>query len=148
MWFKSGIGLLSLSLALVLVGSLTVTGLLNTSKTLTSTGQVNSINVEVYWDRECTQVARHVEWGNIEPGESIEKTIFIKNNGDAPMTLHMYSSSWDPAVAEICITLTWDKQGATIFADEVLEAMLILIVSDLNTVVTDFSFNIVIEGTS
>ena len=147
MRYKPKIGILALSIALALFGSLAVTGLLTTSKTLSSTGSVKGINVEVYWDSLCTQVVSSVDWGTPEPGESLNKMMYVKNTGNSQMTLSMSCSAWNPAEAESYLTLSWDREGAMIIADEVISAVLTLSVSDSIVGITDFSFNIVIEGT-
>jgi hypothetical protein len=147
MSFKPNTGVLAISIALAMVGSLAVTGLVTTSKTLSSACYVRGVNVEVYWDSQCTQVVGSVDWGSPEPGESMGRTVYIKNPGNARMTLGMSSSSWSPAAAESYLSVNWDRQGATIDVDEVVQATLTLVVSDLITGVADFSFNVVIEGT-
>ncbi len=58
---KSG---LIVAVLLALLSGFTVSGLLTTSKTLSSSGSVKAINVEVYWDGLCTQVVNSVDWGN------------------------------------------------------------------------------------
>ena len=143
---KSKSGLI-VAVLLALLSGLTVSGLLTTSKTLISSGSVKAINVEVYWDDLCTQVVNSVDWGTPEPGEVVNKTVYIKNSGSAPLNINMTTSNWIPVEAASYITLTWDREGASIDPDQVLQALLMLTVSDTITGVTDFSFNIVIEGT-
>jgi hypothetical protein len=146
MSFKQNTGVLAVSIALAMVASLAVTGLVTTSKTLSSISYVEGVKVEVYWDSQCTQVVDSVDWGSPDPGESISRTLYIKNPGDAKMILDLSTSSWSPAGAESYLSVTWERQGATIDVDEVVQATLNLAVSDLVTVVADFSFSIVIEG--
>jgi len=144
---KGRFAVLLLTVSLALMGGLAVSGLLTTSRILSSTGSVVAINVEVYWDIGCTQVVTDIDWGNCEPGDVVNMTIFVKNTGNAPMTLNMSYSGWNPVEAGNYISLSWDQEGASIDADQVVAAVLTLSVSDLITGVTDFSFNIVIEGT-
>ena len=139
--------LLLLSIALSLVGAAAVTGLLTTSRTIGSSGTVKAINVEVYWDIGCTDVVDQIGWGTFEPGDSPSKTIYIKNAGNAALTLNMTYSGWNPTDAGDHIALSWDVEGATIDQDGVVAAVLTLSVSDSISDITDFSFNIVIEGT-
>ena len=144
---KPNLGVLLLSAVIALAGGLAVSGLLTTSRTLSSSGSVKAINVEVYWDIECTQVVNSVDWGTPEPDDTINRTIYLKNTGNAQMTLNLNASGWDPIEAGDYLTLSWNRQGSSIDADEVVEAVLTLTVSDSITGITDFSFNIVIEGT-
>ena len=147
MSLKQNSVVLAVSIALAMVGSLAVTGLVTTSKTLSSASYVEGINVEVYWDNQCTQIVDSLDWGSPEPGESIGRTVYVKNTGDAKMTLDLSTSSWSPAGAKCYLSVNWERQGETIDVDEVVQATLTLAVSDLITGVADFSFNVVIEGT-
>ena len=145
---KSHLALLLISISLALAGGIAVTGLLTSSRIIGSSGTVKAINVEVYWDSLCTQVVDTIEWGLLEPGDSVNKTVYIKNTGNAPLTLNMFYTGWVPLEAGDHITLSWNKEGATIDPDGVTSAVLTLSVSASASGVTDFSFDIIIEGTS
>jgi len=134
------------AVSLALVSGLAVSGLLVTQKILSSSGSVKAINVEVYWDFECTQVVTSLDWGNPEPGDSLNRTIYVKNTGSAPMTLSISCSGWSPTEAATYLTLSWNREGTQVNAGEVVNAVLTLSVSSSVSGITDFSFNIVIEG--
>ena len=147
MKYKSHLNLMLASIVLASVGAIAVTGLLTTTRTIGNSGTVKAINVEVYWDSLCTQVVDTIEWGLLEPGGSVNKTVYIKNAGNAPLTLRMYYSGWVPPEAGTYMTLSWDKEEATIDPDGVTAAVLTLSISDSVSGVTNFSFDITIEGT-
>jgi len=77
----------------------------------------------------------------------VEKTVYIKNNGNAPITKNMSYSDWSPTEAGDYISLTWNQEGTQLTADAVVQAVLTLSISDTITGITEFSFNILIEGT-
>lgn len=131
---------------LALISGITVSGLLTKSKILTSSGSVKSINVEVYFDSLCTQVANSLDWGTPGPGDIVNKTVYIKNSGTAPVKLSLMTSSWTPVEAANYITLVWGSEGATVGAGQVLPVVLTLTVFNTITGITEFSFNIIIEG--
>ena len=133
--------------ALAITSGLIVSGLLTVSRTLSSTGSVKAINVEVFWDLACTQVVSSIDWGTPEPGDSIARTVYVKNTGNAPMYVSLSASGWVPVEAGNYLTMSWDREGAVVAADEVVQALLTLDVSGSITGITDFSFDIVIEGT-
>ena len=148
---EQGISIFAITLALV--GGVFVSGVMNTSKTLPSTGSIKSINVEVYWDFDCTQKATVIDWNILEPGDIVNKTVYVKNSGSsgvtlsARATLYMSFTDWIPVEAENLFSFTWDMEGATVEADDVVQAVLMLEVSESITEDTDFSFSIVIKGT-
>ena len=132
--------------ALTLIGSFGVYGLLSSSRNISSSGIVKAVNVEVYWDQGGTQIVDYIDWGFAEPGDTVSKTVFVKNSGNAPLTLGLSYSDWVPIEAGDFITLAWDQEGTTINAGDVQQAVLTLSISDDINGITDFSFNIVIEG--
>ena len=144
---KPNLVLLLATISVALISGLAVSGILSTSRTVGTSGTVKAINVEVYWDSECTQVVSDVDWGFCEPNSTVEKTVYVKNNGNAPMNLSMTYSDWNPTEAGNYLSLTWNQEGTQIVADAVIQAVLTLSISDTITGITEFSFNIVIEGT-
>ena len=144
---KSVLPLLLVSVGLALAGAVAVTGILTASRTIGSSGTVKAINVEVYWDIEGTNVVSEIDWGSIEPNESVIRTVYVKNTGNTALTLSMTYSGWVPAEAGDYLTLSWDREGVTVDPDAVLAAVLTLSVSDSISGIENFSFNIVIEGT-
>ena len=129
-----------------LISGFFVSGLLRTSKVLTSTGSIKAINVKVFWDLECTQVVSSLDWGSPSPGDVVSRTVYVKNTGNAPTTLYLSCSSWNPVEAENYLTVSWDGQGAILDADEVVQAIINLSVISTISGIMDFSFNIIIEG--
>jgi hypothetical protein len=143
---KSEHGIFVLAVTMALASGVFVSGVMNASKTLPSTGSIKTINVEVYWDYECIQNATVIDWDILEPGDMVNKTVYIKNSGSSDLILSMSSTDWIPVEAENIFLFTWDMEGATVEAYGVVQAVLMLEVSESITEDTDFSFRVVIEG--
>lgn len=133
-------------ISLATVSGLAASGLLAASKTLSSSGSVKAINVEVYWDFEGTQTVDVVDWGLPGPGDTVNQSMFIKNSGNAPMNLSLTTASWTPAEAESYLYPSWNGEGLSIDPDEVVMVTLTLEVSEGVTGITHFSFTLIIEG--
>lgn len=118
------------------------------SRTLTSTGTIETIGVDVYTDFQCNIPLSSIPWGTLEPGESQSVTCYIKNEGDSPSTLSMYTSNWNPSSAEDYLTLSWNYDTTPIDPDEVVQITFTLTVSSDITGITTFSFDITIVGSS
>ena len=144
---KHNVALLLVVSSLALISAFAVFGLLRASRTVESSGTVDAINVEVYWDSQCTQAVSELDWGFLEPGMSVNKTIYVKNTGTVSMTLGLSYAEWVPAEAGDYISLAWDVEGSQIDSGGVVQSVLTLSVSGVISGITDFSFNIVIEGT-
>lgn len=138
------------ALALILLSILSsvgVSGLLSTSKTLTSSGSVKAINVEVYSEQACSNTVNSINWGTPEPGDIVTQTVYIKNTGSADMTLNLVVNNWSPAVASSFMDVTWNRQGYVLSPDDVVQTVITLTVSESVTGIDDFNSLIIIEGT-
>ena len=137
-------------LAITMVGlilTVTTAGLLTVSQTMSSSGTVTAVNVGVYSDSACTQSLTSINWGTISPGSSVTKIVYVKNTGNTQISLSMTKTSWSPSNANGPITITWDREGTSLSANQVITATLTLGVSSSISGITTFSVNIVIAGT-
>jgi hypothetical protein len=125
----------------------TALGLLQSTKTVTNTGNIIAVNVGVYQDSGCTQVLATINWGNLTIGSSTTTTIYVKNTGNTQVTLNMTNGNWNPPSAGTYITETWDRENTTLNAGASTPASLVLTVSPSITGITAFSFNTTITGT-
>jgi hypothetical protein len=135
--------------AIVVVGlvlTVSTAGLLSVSQSLSSSGNISTVNVGVYSNSDCTQPLTSIDWGTISPGTTVTRTIYVKNTGNVQITLSMTTSGWSPASANGPITLTWDRQGATLSVGASVAATLTLSVSSSISGITTFSVTIVIAG--
>lgn len=113
-----------------------------------SQGTVAAVNVGVYENSECTQNCTSINWGTIIPGSQINKTVYVKNIGNVPMTITMTTESWLPTNASSLVTLTWNRQDTTLNFNQSIGATLTLAAAaSAEANLTDFSFNIIITGT-
>jgi len=134
-------------IAALIVLIVTTTGLLTINQTVSSSGTVTAINVGVYSDSACTTELTSIDWGMISPGNSVNRTIYLKNTGNAQITLFMTKTNWNPVNADGPITLTWNRENATLNVDQVTSAILTLTLSKSISGITNFSVDIVFTGT-
>jgi hypothetical protein len=136
-------------IAIAVVGlalTLTTAGLLSVTQLVSSSGIISTVNVGVYSDSACTQPLASIDWGTISPGSSVTRTIYVKNTGNTQVTLSMTTTNWNPTSANGPITLTWNRQGATLSAGASVAATLTLSASSSISSITTFSVTIVITG--
>ena len=119
-----------------------------TSKTLSSTGTIETIGVGVYTDIQCSSPLTSIAWGTLEPGENQSVICYIRNEGDLPSTLSMYTSNWNPSSAENYLTLSWNYNGGYINPDNSVQVTFTLSVDESIEGVTSFAFDITIVGSS
>lgn len=105
-----------------------------------------NVDVGVYWDSGCQYAVSSIQWETIDPGSSDDAVVYIRNEGDADVTLDLEATSWDPAAASDHMTLSWNYDGQSINPDEVIQATLTLSVSPSIDGITTFNFDIVITA--
>ena len=169
--------ILPLSIAILIVvatvGSLSVTGLLQSTEQFVTSGIVVRppppvstggggggsssnpptppppepvVELDVYIDSNCTQKVTEVSWGEIELGKSKSNTIYAKNQGDIGVVLSLFTENWTPDNAANYMELGWDYNGASISPGEVRSIVLTLHVDSNCQGISSFNFNIIIVG--
>ena len=106
------------------------------------------IEIEIYSDAACTQSINSITWGEIEAGRSVDKEIYVKNNGDQGVYLSLLTQNWTPSAAADDMQLSWDYDDSTINPDEQMKIILTLVVSSNIQGIDTFAFNIVLVGTT
>ena len=118
----------------------------STSRTLSNSGSVKGIGVGIYQYSNCTSPVTSFNWGILDPGASINKTVYIRNEGNAPATLSKTQSNWSPSNASSYITLNWNYAGQSLSVNQVIQVRFTLVVSSSISGITNFSFDIIITA--
>jgi hypothetical protein len=132
--------------AIVLASIAVVYALTSVSVYLSSVGTVKALGVGIYWDSTCSQTVSSIDWGSAEPGAVKNLTVYIRNEGNSPITLSLQTANWNPPNATDYISLSWNYSSQTIGADQVLAVTLSLSISSNIQGITTFSSDIVIVG--
>jgi hypothetical protein len=114
--------------------------------TLHNTGTVKGIGVGVYWDSGCTQQVTSIDWGLTDPGAVKNVTVYIRNEGNAPITLSLQTANWNPSNGPNYISLTWDYAGQTIGVNQAIAVVLSLSIASNVESIAAFSFDIIISA--
>ena len=122
--------------------------LLSSTQNVQYNGTVSAVNVGVYSNPACTNNCTQINAGTTSPGNSYTYTVYVKNTGNAPVTLSMATSGWNPTTANGPITMTWNRDYYQLAAGDSVDAKLTLSVSSsISSSIINFSFNIAITGT-
>jgi hypothetical protein len=137
----------SLALAIgLLVGSALTYAALQVSFSIPTSGSVFAVNVGVFSDSACTVNLTSISWGSVRPGESVDRTVYVKNTGNAPITLSMTTSGWSPAAANGPISISWNREGTALNAGQSTVATITLSTSAGVSGITDFNVNVIVTG--
>ena len=138
----------ALLLVAALIGVATAASIGLTQRRIPSRGTIyiKVLGVEAYWDPECTSAVTEIDWGVLEPSDSVSKAIYVRNTGNAAVVLSMTTDNWSPIEAGAYITVTWDAEGSTLDDNATLAVSISLSVSADITGFSDFQVDIVING--
>ncbi|MCW3984552.1 MAG: hypothetical protein NWE96_11265 [Candidatus Bathyarchaeota archaeon] len=147
--------LVSLTLAVTTYGATQQNLALNTSGTIVTIVKSSNTNAQtsadlglkVYSDSACTTPLSAISWGAIPPGGTANQVIYIKNTGNAPLTLGMTTANWNPTEAAASLVLTWDKQSAVLMPGQSTQATLVLMAVSNIQGITSFGFQIILVAT-
>ena len=144
--------ILAVSLAFVMgalaIGILdNVFSLIQTNRTISSTGSVKGIGVGIYWDSACTNRVSSITWGVIDPGSNKTMTVYVRNEGNSVVTLSRTAQNWNPATSPTYMTLNWNYAGQTLSINQVLQIRFTLVVSPTISGITNFAFDILVTAT-
>ncbi len=139
--------------ALILMAiALTATtyGAISVNQSLTTNGSINvTPNLGLYSDSACTISLSTLDWGAITAGNSITKTVYVKNTGTGTsLTLSLSTSNWTPTAANGPLTISWDNEGTRLTPGQSTAATITLASSSSIVDVTTFSVQILISGTA
>lgn len=120
-------------------------GFLDTTSIVESV-EAPKVTLEIFYDSECTNPVSSIDWGQVEPGDTSNATVYVKNLGDTGVNLYLNTQNWDPSEASQYISLGWNYTGVVLESGERIPVQLTLTVSESATGITDFSFEIVVTG--
>ena len=140
--------LLALLLAVTLLAFTEITLLLPRNNSLTVSAVETTDYVGVYSDADCENRLYSVDWGNLSPGSTREREVYVRNECNESMVLNLMAENWLPTVAEQDISLSWNYAGCPICENQVKQVNLVLQVSPRIVDVASFSFDIVIDPQS
>jgi len=100
----------------------------------------------VYQDEALTQKVTHIDWGELQPDDTANKTFYLKNEGVSLLTLNLTTINWQPANASIFIICSWNMEGVKLSPSETVQVILTLHVSPNISGITEFSYDTVFSG--
>jgi len=127
----------------------TATSSSSKNKRLGSGGAIKArMPIAIYSDPQGNHTLSSVDWGILEPSESKNVTCYIKNWDKTQLRLSFMTQNWNPSEASDYMNLSWNYDGHLVDAGEAVEVVFTISVSASVPDITDFSFDIVITGTS
>ena len=131
---------------LVIVGLFASYPLLQQGQPFGSRGEIKVLGVSVWQDLNLTTPLTVIDWGMLEPSENKTVSCYLRNEGNVPSLLTVYTENWQPVNASNWINLSWNLEDVVIDVAKAVEAQLTLTVSPDIKNITSFSFDIILSG--
>lgn len=120
--------------------------------TIPSIGTIKTIGVEAYWDSDCTNMTKLIDWGTVWPGLLKNITVYIKNVSNIETTLNFSVVDFSPTAFSQYLNVYWNYNGKILDSGEVIQVTIFLDISAnsslryylANSEVTDFSVDLYI----
>lgn len=121
--------------------------LLTIQRDIPVSGSIKGVGVGVYLDSACNTPVSSIDLGLLEAGSSKDFTFYLKNEGNADISLSMSSKDWNPIEAADYLSLTWNREGQLMTPDQVTSCVITLSVSEIIQDITSYSLTITITAT-
>ncbi len=131
---------------LTLIALIILTGDFGPAKSFAKADSVVGVGVGIYWNEDCTNTTRSLNWGLVDPNSSNNLTIFIQNEGNSAVSLLLTISNWTPTNASSYMSLIWNYSGQIMSPNEIIPIKLTLTVSPAIINITDFSLQTTITA--
>jgi hypothetical protein len=111
--------------------------------TISSHGTIKSFEFNFYSDSTCTKQVSDIDWGQLEPGQQVTRTLYMKSTiSNVPVTASLAVGNFNPAAGSAYLALTWDYSGAALSPGAVVPVVFTLSVASTITGISAFSFDI------
>lgn len=131
---------------LLFISASYVVGRRQTARAISSSGIVVDEDLEIYGDKNLTQVIDDIDWGPLRPGENESIIIWVQNIGNLNSTIFLYTGNYSSTEAQMYLQLEWNyTAGQVLQPMEAIPIHLNLVVSQNITGIDVFHFDIVIS---
>jgi hypothetical protein len=112
-----------------------------------TSGNIKAIGISVYSDVAGSVVASNINWGMLEPGQTVNATLFLKNTSNVPVTVSFAVGNFVPAIGQTYLACTWNyTSGGILYPGSIVVVTFTLTVASTVTGITSFSFDIGVVG--
>ena len=137
-----------------LIGIVCVAGVfaaVSYTSTISASGTITGVGVNIYSDAGGTIPLTSVNWGNINPGgagNTATATIYLKSTSNVPVILTLSSNNYVPAAVQQYLTVSWNYVSGTPLMPNTITPITITLGASTGAPAGAFALNMVITATS
>jgi hypothetical protein len=103
---------------------------------LPSLAVIKTIDVETYWDSAAQNKIDVIDWGEIEPGKSVDITFYLKSVSNFDVTVDLVLTDWSPPNIAEYVSITWDYDDSVLEPRELIQVTMSLSASSSSNFVS------------
>ena len=130
----------------LLVGCIATYAAMQYSVEISNTATLKLVGVGIFAYANGTGPVTSINWGMLQPGQTANYSAYILSESNVPITLSMYTASWNPTNASGYLTFTWNYKAQTIQPHASLPVTFSLAVNASIHNIPSFTFDIYIVG--
>jgi hypothetical protein len=115
--------------------------------TISTHGNIKAVGVAFYSDSSGVNAVSQINWGTLEPGQTVNIALYMKSTSNVAVTCSMAVGNFNPASGSTYLACTWNYSG-TLSPGQLVPVVFTLIVANTITGITAFSFDISVVGSS
>jgi hypothetical protein len=109
---------------------------------ISNTAMLKLVGIGVFSNANGTGPVTSINWGMLQPGQMENYSAYLVSQSNVPITLSMYTASWNPTNASSYLTLTWNYRAQTIQPHASLPITFSLAVNASIQGIPEFSFDL------
>ena len=145
-WKFRRLWLVVIALAIFLPASFSLASL-QYQATISTHGNIKAVGVAFYSDAAGVSATSQINWGTLEPGQTVNVTLYMKSTSNVAVSCSMAVGNFNPASGSTYLACTWNYSG-TLSPGQLVPVVFTLVVANTITGITAFSFDVSVVGTS
>lgn len=110
--------------------------------TISTKGNIKAVGVQFYVDSAGSIATSQIDWGMLDPGQTVTVTLYCKSTSNVPVTLSMAVGNFNPASGISYLACIWSYNDTTLSPNQIIPIRFTLQVASTITGITAFSFDI------
>jgi hypothetical protein len=109
-------------------------------------GNIKSVGILFYGNSAGTTLKSTIDWGTIEPGQTVNSTLYMKSTSSVAVSVSMAVGNFVPASGSGYLSCTWSYDDKTLNPGQLVAVIFTLKAANTITDITSFSFDIGVVG--
>jgi hypothetical protein len=115
--------------------------------TISTHGNIKAVGVAFYSDSLGVSATSQINWGTLEPGQSVNITLYMKSTSNVAVSCSMAVGNFNPPSGSTYLACTWNYNGS-LSPGQLVPVVFTLVVANTITGITAFSFDVSMVGLS